>query len=189
MAYTAEKPRNARPSSELREAIDGWGVDLDPKVRPAVPKEHFNPAGTGAHWDFPERQIPRYPREKSPEHKFLPPVFGTSCPPRLLSGVIRRYAYTFSEGRLAHWLLLVGADRVDVFESRIEALLRGRPDNPFTEAGLASEFKYNGLRARLGQHRADVKHQPLDLVMFALPWLALAGTVYVAGRAISRARA
>jgi hypothetical protein len=160
-------------------------VDLDPAQRPAVPKEHYNPGGTGAHWEFPERQVERWPREKTPEHKFLTPVFGTSCPPKGLSGAIRRYAYTFSEGRLAHWLLLMGADRVDVMESRVQALLSGRPDEPITEAGLPSEFRRSGLQARLGQNRADVKHQPLDLFITAAPWLVVAGAVY----ALSRGRA
>jgi hypothetical protein len=183
MAYTAEKPRIARDSGELRNTIPGWGVDLDPKNRPAVPKEHFNPGGTGAHWDFPERQPETYPRERSPEHKFLTPVFGTACPPKGLSGAIRRYAYTFSEGRLAHWMLLMGADRVDVVESRVGAVLHGRPDNPIAESGLMAEFKHHGLRSRMGQHRADTKHQPLDMLLFASTWLLVGGAVYALGKA------
>lgn len=183
MAYTAEKPPLARSSEELRRTIHGWGVDLDPKDRPAVPKERFDPAGTGAHWDFPERQPERRPRERTPEHKFLTPVFGTSCPPKGLSGVIRRYAYKYSEGRLAHWLLLVGADRVDVLESRLTGALRGRPDNPITESGLPSEWKRHGLRSRRGQHRADLMHQPLDLLITAAPWVAAGVIVYKLGRA------
>jgi hypothetical protein len=186
MAYTAEKPRNARSSEELRNTIHGWGVDLDPKDRPAVPKERFNPEGTGAHWDFPERQPERWPRERTPEHKFLTPVFGTACPPKGLSGMIRRYAYRYSEGRLSHWLLLVGADRVDVLESRVTSLLRGRPDNPITEAGLQSEWKRHGLRSRVGQHRADLKHQPLDLLLTSAPWLAAGALIYAFGRAVSK---
>src|SRR5690242_16378768 len=124
MGYTAENPHTVPSSDELRSRIAGWGVDLDWKNRPAVPKEHFVPDQTGAHWDFPERQPERWPRERSPEHRFLTPVFGTSCPPKGLSGLIRRYAYSFSEGRLTHWLLLVGADRVDVIESRVREMLR-----------------------------------------------------------------
>lgn len=178
MAYTAEKPKNARQSDELRQTIQGWGVDLDPKDRPAVPKEHFNPEGTGAHWHFPERQPELYPREMSPEHKFLTPVFGTSCPPKGLSGAIRRYAYKYSEGQLKHWLLLMAGDRVDVLESRVTSLLRGRPDNPITESGLPSEWKRGGLRSRVGQHRADLMHQPLDILVNAAPWLVLGTIAY-----------
>lgn len=178
MAYTAEKPAIARSSDELRRTVQGWGVDLDPKDRPAVPKERFDPEGTGAHWHFPERQPERYPREKTPEHKFLTPVFGTSCPPKGLSGAIRRYAYRYSEGRLAHWLLLMGADRVDVLESRVTAALRGRPDNPIAEAGLRSELTRGGLRSRVGQHRGDLMHQPLDLLITTAPWLIAGALAY-----------
>jgi hypothetical protein len=188
MAYVAEKPQLTPPASELRARIPGWGVDLDPKDRPAVPKENFNPQGTGAHWDFPERQTPRWKRERSPEHRFLTPVFGTSCPPKGLSGVVRHYAYRFSEGRPIHWLLLMGADRIDVLESRAQALFTGRPDSRVLETGVLSEFKRGGLRSRIGQRRADVKHHWIDAVVFAAPYVAIAATVYLLGRGLSRRR-
>lgn len=185
MAYTAEKPKNARSTEELRRTIPGWGVDLDPRDRPAVPKEKFNPEGTGAHWHFPERQVEHWPREKSTEHKFVTPVFGTSCPPKGLSGMIRRLAYRrYSEGQTTHWLLLMGADRVDVLESRITGILQGRPDNPFKEAGLRSEKTRHGLRSRKGQHRADLMHQPLDLVFAAVPYVLLGSLALTIGRAV-----
>ena len=186
MTYTAAKPRIAPSRSVLEKTIVGWGVDLDPKNRPGVPKENFNPGGTGAHWDFPERQIPRYPRERSAEHKFLTPVFGTVCPPKGLSGVIRRFAYTLSEGRLAHWNLLVLADRVDVLESRIGALFRLRPDFLFTEAGLGAEIKRHGLRSRIGQRRADVKHLPVDVLIFTGTTLAGLAALAAVGIGIAK---
>lgn len=164
MTYTAEKPALARPSEVLRREIVGWGVDLNPADRPAVPKEKFN-LNTGAHWTFPERQIEHYPRERSPEHAFLTPVFGTSCPPRGVSGVIRRYAYRYSEARSAHWLLLMLADRVDVLESRVTGLLRGKPDNPVTEMGLRAELTRHGIRSRFGRRRADLVHQPIEALL------------------------
>jgi hypothetical protein len=167
----------AHDSNELRQRIPGWGVDLNPQDRPAVPKENFNPSGTGAHWDFPDRQVPRWPREKSSEHQFLTPVFGTSCPPRGLSGAIRRYAYQYSEGRARHWLLLMLADRVDVVESTVRDLLRGRPDNLIAEYGVRSEVSAHGLRSRLGQGRYDVRRVPLELLVFAGLGLAVAGLV------------
>jgi hypothetical protein len=182
MAYTREKPANARSSDELRRTIPGWGVDLDPAVRPSGQREIA--ADTGAHWDFPERQPEHLPRERSTEHKFLTPVFGTAQPLKGLSGAIRRYAYTYSEGQTAHWLLLMAGDRVDVVESRITALLQGRPDNPVTETGVLREFKGGAYRTRFGQHRADLKHQPIDLLMWAAPYLAIAGGVYIAARAM-----
>jgi len=41
------------------------------------------------------------------------PVFGSSCPPHGLSGLIRVGAYKISEARLSHWLLLYFADRLE----------------------------------------------------------------------------
>jgi hypothetical protein len=93
MAYTPDKPPLAETPEQLRERIPGWGADLDPKDRPSVPMLQFQKDLTGAHWEFPERQPEKWPRERSIEHKFLPPVFGTACPPKGLSGVIRRYSY------------------------------------------------------------------------------------------------
>ena len=52
----------------------------------------------------------------------MTPVFGTAQPLHGLSGAIRRLAYArFSEGRLAHWLLLVAGDRVDAWEQPPDA--------------------------------------------------------------------
>jgi hypothetical protein len=149
MAYTPEKPPLAESSEQLRARIPGWGVDLDPKDRPSVPKLQYQPDMTGARWDFPKRQPEKWPRERSIEHKFLTPVFGTACPPKGLSGVIRRTAYRkYSEGRAAHWLLLIAADRVDAWESHLRSFLTLRPDNPITETGVLSEFSRHGLSSR-----------------------------------------
>jgi len=186
VAYTREHPPTARSTEELRRTIPGWGVDLDPADRPSYPKEALQ--DTGAHWDFPERQPELYPREKSTEHKFLTPVFGTAQPLRGLSGAIRRYAYTFSEGQTAHWLLLMAGDRVDVLESRLRGIAQGRPDNVIAETGVMAEFKNQAYRTRFGQHRADLKHQPIDLVLWAAPYAAIAGGVYLAVKAMNDRR-
>jgi hypothetical protein len=187
MAYTAEKPPLKESRDDLRARIPGWGADLDPHDRPSVPQEQFDPGASGAHWDFPDRQPERWPRERSVEHAFLTPVFGTSCPPKGLSGAIRRYAYArYSEGRAAHWLLLVAADRVDVVESRVGALASGHPDNLLTETGVLSEFRAHGLASRRG--RKDVRHQVLDPLIVAGPTLVAAGLAYRAVRALRRRR-
>jgi hypothetical protein len=73
---------------------------------------------------------------------------------------------------------------VDVLESRITGLLRGRPDNPFAEAGLKSEITRHGLRSRRGQHRADLMHQPLDYVFAAVPWVLVGSLALTIGRAL-----
>jgi len=172
MVYTSEKPPLPVSLDELRATIPGWGADLDPKDRPSVPRERFDPAATGAHWEFPEHQPEKWPRERSIEHAALTPVFGTACPPSGLSGAIRKYAYRrYSEARAAHWLLLIAADRVNTVEASVTALLRGHPDNPVTETGILSEFSHRGLSSRVGRKRADVKHQWLDPLLVAGPWV------------------
>jgi hypothetical protein len=185
--YTSDKPKLAPSSDELRNRIPGWGVDLDPTDRPSVPRERFDPGATGAHWDFPERQPEKWPRERSIEHERLTPVFGTSCPPRGVSGIMRKYAYRFSEARAAHWLILLGADRLDALEHHLASLLTLRPDNPVTETGIRSEFSHHGIASRLGHKRADLAHQPLDPIIIAGPWVLAGAAAYVALRPLAKA--
>lgn len=187
LPYYAATTRATPPMEEVRRRIPGWGVDLGYDDRPAVPMEDFDPGATGAHWRFPERQPERWPRERSPEHGMLTPVFGTACPPRGVSGAIRKYAYTLGEGKSSHWLLLMAADRVDVLEGAVESALRGRPDNPVTETGVVAELTRHGLRSRLGKKRADVKHQALDPLIVAAPWLVAGYGAFVLGRGVARA--
>jgi hypothetical protein len=187
MPYTADKPELAPSSDELRARIPGWGVDLDPADRPSVPRERFDPGATGAHWDFPERQPEKWPRERSVEHEQLPPVFGTTCPPRGVSGMLRRYAYRFSEARAAHWLILIAADRVDALEHHLESLLTLRPDNPVTQTGIRSELSHHGIASRFGRKRADLTHQPLDPIIVAGPWVLAGAVAYRALRPVVRA--
>jgi hypothetical protein len=186
MPYTPDRPALTPSSDELRARIPGWGADLDPKDRPAVPRERFDPASTGAHWNFPERQPETWPRERSVEHAMLTPVFGTSCPPKGLSGKVRRYAYRYSEGRAAHWLLLLAGDRVDAVESHLLSFLTLHPDNPVTQTGVLSEFRRHGIASRVGRGRADVRHQALDPLIVAGPWVLALGAAY---RVVKRLRA
>ena len=190
MAYTPDKPPLAESSDQLRERIPGWGADLDPRHRPSVPQERFDPDLSGAHWTFPERQPEKWPRERSIEHGMLTPVFGTSTPPRGVSGAIRKLAYRrYSEARAAHWLLLIAADRVDALGSGVRSMLTLRPDNPVTETGVRSELSHHGLSSRLGQNRADLAHQPLDPIIVGAPWLVAGAVAYRLGRRLSQRRA
>ena len=186
MPYTAAKPAPRESSEQLRARIPGWGVDLDPKDRPSVPRERFDPDSTGAHWEFPERQPETWPRERSIEHKFLTPVFGTSCPPKGLSGRMRKYGYTYSEARAAHWLILLAADRVDAVESHLQSFATLRPDNPVTQTGVLSEASRSGISSRFGRKRADVVHQPLDAFIVVAPWALAGWVVYIALRRLVR---
>ncbi|KLU10337.1 hypothetical protein [Kocuria sp. SM24M-10] len=187
--YTAGEAERPVDREELRSRIPGWGADLDPADRPSVPKLRYDPGATGAHWDVPERQPERWPRERSIEHAQLTPVFGTSCPPKGLSGVLRRHAYrSYSEGRAAHWLILLAADRVDAWESHLVSFASLRPDNPVTETGVLSEFTRHGLSSRTGHKRADLSHTWLDPLVVAGPWVLAGGAAVAAGRALLRRR-
>jgi hypothetical protein len=180
-AYVRDKRTPPPSREELRARIPGWGADLDPADRPSHPKLRYAPEETGAHWDFPDRQPQKWPRERSIEHAFMTPVFGTAQPPKGLSGALRKFSYRrFSEGRAAHWLLLIAADRVDAVESHLASFRTTRPDNPITETGVKAELTHHGWSSRVGTGRTDVRHQALDPVIVAGPWV-LAGAAAVAG--------
>jgi hypothetical protein len=189
MTYTPHKPPLAENSDALRARIPGWGADLDPADRPSVPRERFDPSFAGAHWEHPEQQPERWPRERSVEHTQLPPVFGTTCPPKGLSGAVRKLAYAkYSEGQAAHWLLLMAGDRVDAVESSLRSLFSLRPDNPITQTGMLPEVKHHGLSSRLGHNRADVKHHWMDPLIVGAPWAGAATAIYLAVRRLGRRR-
>lgn len=178
MPYTPEKPPLPETPEQLAARIPGWGVDKDPADRPAYPRERTD-LETGAHWHEPEQQPELTPRERSIEHARLTPVFGTAQPLHGLSGVIRRRAYAaYSEGRAAHWLLLIAADRVDAVEQHLASFATLRPDNPVTETGVLAEGRRHGLASRTAGHRVDRHHHAMDPVLVAGPWvLAAAGAV------------
>ena len=170
MPYRASDHHRPIDADALRARIPGWGADLDPADRPSYPRERSD-LRTGAHWDFPERQPEPYPRERSIEHTQLPPVFGTAQPLHGAAGAIRRYAYDrFSEGRAAHWLLLIAADRVESTTEHLKSFATTRPDNPITETGVLSEPRRHPIASRKG--RVDVRHQVLDPLIVAGPWIA-----------------
>jgi hypothetical protein len=176
--YIADKPAVHETSDELRARIPGWGVDLDPADRPSVPRERYAPEETGAHWDFPDRQPELLPRERSIEHGMLTPVFGTVVPLHGISGAIRRYAYRYSEGRAAHWLLLIAGDRADAITSHLKSFATRRPDNPITETGVLSEARRHGLTSRRDSKRVDNNHTWMDPILIAGPWV-ITGIVVV----------
>ncbi len=123
--------------------IQGWGADLDHANRPAYPRERIPPRLEGVHWHEPEQQPQTVEILHSNERPGITPVFGTSVPPSGLSGSIRRYAFKFSENDLRHWMLLLFADRVNMFEGIGQDLARGHIPNVFAEMGGKAEFKYN----------------------------------------------
>jgi len=97
----------------------------------------------GVHWDIPEQQPQRVEVLSSVERPGITPVFGTTRPPRGLSGSVRRIAFRYSESDLRHWLLLLAADRIDVGEGIVDDLRAGRIPNVPAEAGLRAELRHN----------------------------------------------
>ena len=182
--YTPSKPPLPETVEQLKARIPGWGVDLDPAVRPNDPKLQWKDDLTGALSETTERQAERWPRERSIEHGQLTPVFGTSCPPKGLSGVMRKVAYRrYSEAQVGHWLLLLASDRVDAWESHLRSFATLHPDNPVTQTGVLSEFSASGS---LRNGRSDRRHHLLDPVVVGGPWVAAAGVAYLGVRRLAR---
>ncbi|MGY1773576.1 hypothetical protein [Blastococcus sp. SYSU D00813] len=187
MAYTPQKPPLPETTEQLKARIPYWGVDLDPADRPSVPKLQWQEGFSGAHWEVPDQQPERHgPREHSIEHAAVTPVFGTAQPLHGVSGAIRRLAYSrFSEARLAHWLLLVAGDRVEATGAHLRSLATLRPDNPITETGVLTEASAHPVASRRG--RVDVRHQTVDPVLVAGPWVAGAAVAWLGTRRLVRA--
>jgi len=84
----------------------------------------YRPVGPWPNTRYPPSPQPGTP--SVPKHgrlgKPMPPVFGTSCPLRGVSGAIRKWAYTFPDHQARHWLLLIFADRVEATGPRLRRL-------------------------------------------------------------------
>lgn len=133
---------NARGSEYQH--IKGWGVDADTKNDPTYPmKKRSNEEHEGYTWDRPAQQTENIELLKSNERPNISAVFGTSIPPSGLSGKLRRYAFKYSESSYGHWLPLMLADRVNVFEGIVDDFKRGHIPNFFVERGWTAEWKYN----------------------------------------------
>lgn len=116
----------------------GWGIDT-PEKRPGVPLRPKEVPAAGAHTPT-RRQAKKQPVTKRMEIDEVTPVFSNVAPPKGLSGVIRRFAYTFPEHLARKWLLLLVADKVDVLEHRLRARW------PLV-AGLAGWFAFRQWRS------------------------------------------
>lgn len=133
--------------------IKGWSVDANPKNDPTYPmKSRNNGEHAGLSWQRPPKQPVNVEVLHSNERPDVTAVFGTSTPPRALSGMLRRLAFRYSESSYGHWLPLMAADRIGVVEGYVEDLSRGHIPNVFAERGWAAEWKYNrtSLLLRIG---------------------------------------
>lgn len=125
-------------------AIPGWGVDADPDNDPTYPiRDQTSDEGLTRNWERPPLQRPDVEILQSIEHIRQPAVVGTSTPPRGVSGMMRRAAFRWSESNWIHWLMLMGADRVDVVEGIVDDLAHARIPNIPAEMGIRSELRHN----------------------------------------------
>jgi len=124
--------------------IPGWGVDANPDNDPTYPMKNRNGADyERLNYEKPPQQPQNVEILQSIERPGISRVFGTSTPPAGLSGMIRRYAFRYSESTYAHWVPLVLADRVDVVQGIINDLRKGIVPNIWAERGWQAEWKYN----------------------------------------------
>jgi hypothetical protein len=124
--------------------IKGWGIDADSENEPTYPmKKYTGDDHLRLNYKKPVQQPLKVEILRSNERPNITAAFGTSAPPSGLSGMIRRYAFRYSESSYAHWLPLLLADRVNVVEGIIDDLRNGHIPNIFKEKGLKAELKYN----------------------------------------------
>jgi len=145
--------------------IPGWGMDADPENEPTYPMKNY----TGddhkrINYERSEQQPEMVEILMSNERPNITRVFGTSVPPSGLSGMIRRYAFQHSEDRYRHWIPLILADRINVFEGLIEDVKFGKFPNMIKERGLAMEWKYN----RAGLVKKAVTIAVVGTILFTL---------------------
>jgi hypothetical protein len=162
-----------RPQAIDPATVNGWGVDADPRNDPTYPyRLREDDPGPAKVWDRPTQQRPSVEVLRSIEYNRLPAVVGTSTPPRGLSGAMRRTAFRYSESDWTHWLMLLGADRVNAVEGVLEDLGRGRIPNIPGEMGIRSAWR----------------HDPQALVTRTAVTVGLAALAITALRAMRRHR-
>ena len=133
------QPRTIDPTT-----VKGWGVDANPENDPTYPiKKRNDGEQKGYSWQRPTQQPVDIEVLHSNERPNVTAVFGRSTPPRGLSGMLRRYAFTHSESSYGHWLPLMLADRVGMVEGLMEDVARAHIPNVFGELGWRAEWQHN----------------------------------------------
>lgn len=146
--------------------IKGWGIDADPDNEPTYPMKHWNGDDhKRLNYQRPTQQPLTVEKLHSNERPSVSAVFGTTCPPSGVSGALRRYAFKHSEGKWAHWLTLILADRVNAVEGIIDDLRKGHIPNIIAERGWTAEWKYN--------RKGLVKNVAVGVVATAALWMVL----------------
>jgi hypothetical protein len=148
------EPITANPSQ-----LPGWNIDADPENDPTYPmRTRTEDDHKGYTWERPTQQPIDIEVLQSVERPTITAVFGTSVPPSGLSGMIRRFAFKYSESDYRHWLPLLLADRVNVVEGIVEDLAHGTVPNIWAEKGYPIEWKHDkkGLILKLAAFAAVV---------------------------------
>lgn len=142
--HVHEHPPVARPAVDKSRFahIKGWGSDGPRENRPAVPMER-TPPRLEVQPTAPAQQPVNVEVLHSIERPGITPLFGSPQPPRGVSGMIRRAAFRYSENDLRHWLMLLGADRVDMVEGLVGDLAHGRLPRIYREMGGRAELRHN----------------------------------------------
>jgi hypothetical protein len=124
--------------------IPGWGIDADPKNEPTYPNRHrTGEEHDGYSWQRPTQQVPDREILHSIERPNLSAVVGNSPAPSGLSGMIRRFAFKYSENEYLHWLPLIMADKINVVEGIIEDFAHGTVPNIWAEKGYNAQLKHD----------------------------------------------
>ena len=134
------------------QSVTGWGEDADTSNDPTYPYRNRTHDDHSGVWKRPSVQAVEVEILQSVEHLRRPAVVGTSTPPSAISGAIRRAAFRWSESNLIHWMLLMGADRINVVEGLVQDLARGKIPNIPGEMGGRAELRLNkaGLAKKVG---------------------------------------
>lgn len=164
-----EQTANHRPGVFDPATIPGWGVDADPGNNPTYPYRDRTKDDHSGSWQRPSSQPAEVEILQSIEHKQRPAVVGTPNPPSGLSGALRRMAFRKSESNLLHWMLLLGADRVNMVEGVVDDMGRAHVPNIPAEMGVRAAWQHN--RGNL-----------------LLKTVVVAGAVAIAAAAMSRPR-
>jgi hypothetical protein len=124
--------------------IPGWGIDADPQNNPTYPMKHWTGDDHNRlNYEKPPQQDKDMEVLKSIERPAITAVFGTAVPPSGLSGMIRRFAFRYSESTYSHWVPLIMADRINVIEGYLQDIFSGTFPNIIKERGWTAEWKYN----------------------------------------------
>ena len=106
-------------------------------------KNRNNGEHAGYSWERPPQQPIDIEILHSNERPNVSATVGTSTPPAGVSGILRRFAFRYSESSYGHWLPLMLADRVSVVEGILDDLAHGHIPNTFGERGWKAEWKHN----------------------------------------------